>query len=755
MPVFAELEITIGRRIDEKTGYPVVLRLYAIKSDQDQRFPESGAAVVNISLAELQNLRGEYAKYDAKLSETFFADRVIQSAFDTARATVNAAGAMLRVRLFLDAGAEELHAVRWECLRDPAGKALFNNDTILFSRYLASSEVRPVSGKTDPKALIAIANPPLKGSIDPEDHSKELPPVDVDNEHLRAESGLHAAGFADVVTLAAPPFGKVPATCANILDELAKGYDVLYLVCHGGLVPQDGKLTPMLWLEDGDEPIQASRLVEGIRALQKQPRLVVLASCQSAGAEGKSSSGTLGALGPLLAAAGVPAVIAMQGNVRMSTVKKFFPEFFKQLAKDGQIDRAMGAARLRITGDPDAPDCDDYWMPTLFMRLRSGRIWYQPGIGSPDGSASTDLDKWKIIRSALESPDCECTPIIGPGALEGLIGSWRDLARRLSEAYGFPMPSYAHEDLPAVSQYISVNQDRAVFAKTDLAKRIAAALVQRFPSPAMAALDPKDLAAVPRIFSEAARQLRKQNPLDPHRLLAARPFALYISANADDSMEDALREAGRTPFSDFSRWNSDPDFDLLNFRKYPALPDGYRPTVDQPLVYHLFGKLQLPQGSAEADANHVTVSREVAGCGSCVVTEDDYFNYLLSIGSKADTKELTPLPVRRALAAHALLFFGFRLDDWSFRVLLRSIFNKEGNLARSVGSNSYPCIGAQVQPDEERIEQPVRAARYYEQYFQGSKIDTFWGSVEEFARAMDKAIPAVDKYAQAIEKSLA
>ena len=764
MSTFAELEIAIGRPNSDK-AYPVVLRLYAPKGDQDERFPKDDSYLLKIDLDELNNLRTEGSKYEARLSEVFFKQNPeIQAAFNTARDAANAVGdnPVLRVRLFLDSGAEALHQVRWECLRDSNGKSLFNGDTILFSRYLASSELKPVSGKTAPKALIAIANPNLADSIDPEDPNKALPPVDVPNEKLRAESSLRNAGFS-VTTLASPPNGTLPATAANIAEELSNGYDIFYLVCHGGLVPQDGKLVPMLWLEDGVDPVNASRLVEDIRLMPKQPRLVVLASCQSAGAEGKAASSTLGALGPLLAGAGVPAVIAMQGNVKMTTIKKFMPEFFKELAKDGQIDRAMAAARRRVVGDPDEPDCDDYWMPVLFMRLRSGRIWYQPGLGSSDGTSS-GLDKWKIIASAVASKDCQCTPIIGPGALEGLVGSWRDVATKLSESFGYPMGGHAREDLPTVTQYIAVNQSLAYFPKTEMVKLVAGDVKKRFPSTATDALDPaKDLATVPAILKDAGRQLRKENPLDPHRLLASRPFSIYITVNPDDSMEDALREAGRDPRSDFSRWNSNAFFDLMNFRKYPSVNDrypDYSPSVDQPLVYHLFGKLVLPdalppvEGKTLPDdpgaTDEVKASREVAGCASCIITEDDYFDYMLNIGSKGGTK-----PVRAALASNALLFFGFRLDDWSFRVLLRSIFNKEGSLARNVGQNCLPCIGAQIQPDEERIEHPVRAASYYQDYFQQCKIETFWGSVDEFAEAFDKNVPAVDQYLQQIAKNLA
>ena len=765
MSTFAELEIKIQRCVDPNQGYPVVLSLFAISAEQDQRFPPyPGSAFFKIDLGGLQRIRGEYQKYDTTLSQAFFQDPIIGSAFEAAKKVVDEAGsdAALRVRLFLDAGAEALHDIRWECLRDPAGKPLFNGDNVLFSRYLSSSSLRPVCGKTELKALIAIANPPhLDRAINPEDPSKGLPPVDVAGEKDRAMKGLKAAGFAAITTLAAAPSGTAPATSDNILDELAKGYDVFYLVCHGGLVGDDR--VPMLWLEDGEGAVDANLLVEKIRNKAKDnlPRLVVLASCQSAGADGKSiaASGTLSALGPKLSVAGVPAVIAMQGTIQMKTVDKFMPRFFKELAKDGQIDRAMSVARGWIVGDPDQPDCTDYWMPVLFMRLRSGRLWYKPGIGSSD-----ELDTWKAINNAAQNTPCACTPIIGPGALEGLVGPWREVARSLATYYGYPETSHLREDLPTVMQYIAINQKTPLEAKQRLVQRIAADLKKgmRFASPAMDAFDPEhNLACVPDVISEAGRTFRQQKELEPHRLLASRPFTIYITVNPDDLMEEALREAGREPRSDFNRWNTDGTFDLLNAQKYPPLPGDYTPTADQPLVYHIFGKLRLPaalpaaqQTGAAAEVDIQKASREEAGCASYVVTEDDYFKYLLTVNSQADAKTLIPGPVQRALTLNALLFFGFRLDDWSFRVLLRSIFNKEGSAARGVGPNDKPCIGAQVQPDEERIENPVRAAAYYEKYFQGSKIDTFWGSVDEFAQAVDRAIPPVDRYFQAIQQKL-
>ena len=58
-----------------------------------------------------------------------------------------------------------------------------------------------------------------------------------------------------------------------------------------------------------------------------------------------------------------------------------------------------------------------------------------------------------------------------------------------------------------------------------------------------------------------------------------------------------------------------------------------------------------------------------------MLTEDDYFDFLIGVTAN---KDLIPKPVRRALADSALLFLGFQLDDWDFRVLFRSIAGQEG-----------------------------------------------------------------------------
>ena len=119
-------------------------------------------------------------------------------------------------------------------------------------------------------------------------------------------------------------------------------------------------------------------------------------------------------------------------------------------------------------------------------------------------------------------------------------------------------------------------------------------------------------------------------------------------------------------------------------------------------------------------------------CGySVVLTEDDYFKYLIGV---TRDKDLIPGVVRRALADTALLFLGFRMDDWDFRVLFNSLMTQEGRSRRS----RYAHVAAQIDPEEGRIQEPERARRYLESYFQDADISIYWGSVEDFVQELNR-----------------
>jgi hypothetical protein len=131
----------------------------------------------------------------------------------------------------------------------------------------------------------------------------------------------------------------------------------------------------------------------------------------------------------------------MQGKISMATVAGFMPAFFRELQKDGQIDRALAVARGAVSSQLD------YWMPVLFMRLRSGRIWYEPGFGKD----SDGFKKWEGLRNTIEMG--QCTPIIGPGMFEPLLGSLSEIAQSWAEAHSYPMAPHERDSLPQVATW--------------------------------------------------------------------------------------------------------------------------------------------------------------------------------------------------------------------------------------------------------------------------------------------------------------
>jgi hypothetical protein len=679
MTEYAELEIGLHRR--DGSVYALDFRFGQPDSETDIRLGQDQDLQASFDLDELQNLSLDTSAYGQKLTANFFGDANVKSAFDQAQTSAQSLNLPLRLRLLIGPSAPELQSLRWETLTDPKeATPLFTSENLLFSRYLSSLDWRPV--RLRPKgalsALVCIANP-----SDLSDYS--LAPVDVAGELTRASEGL-----GEIPITALPELGSDQhATLENLVSSLrGSEYDILYLVCHGAMVKEE----PWLWLEDEQGKVARTSgkdLVTRLKELSQRPRLIVLASCQSAG---KSAGDALAALGPRLAEAGIPAVIAMQGNVSMQTIAEFMPVFFSELQRDGQIDRAMSVARGAVRDRPD------YWMPALFMRLKSGRIWYVPGFGEE----RKGFEKWPALLRSIRRG--QCTPILGPGTYEAILGSQREIAQRWAEAYHYPMAPHERESLPQVAQYLTINQYRQA-PYDEIIEYLESYIQQRYNDTLPAELQQGRI-PLDKLISEVGAIRRQQSNWEPYKVLAQLPLPIYITTNPGNLLAEALKEAGKDPQVVLCPWN---EYIEQTDSVYDREPD-YFPSTERPLVYHLFGILSEPD--------------------SVVLTEDDYFDYLIGVTSN---KDLIPTAVRRALADTALLFLGFQMDDWNFRVLFRSILSQQGGGRR----DRYAHIAAQIEPEEGRLLEPERARRYLENYFaKGADISLFWGSAEDFLKEL-------------------
>ncbi|MCP4698742.1 MAG: CHAT domain-containing protein, partial [Gammaproteobacteria bacterium] len=495
------------------------------------------------------------------------------------------------------------------------------------------------------------------------------------------------------------PSQDAPVTLENLIRHLREERpDILCLVAHGALHKKSGEA--LLYLQNDAGTVQVVKgadLALRLRELSELPRLAVLVSCESAG-DGASDPSS--ALAPLLNQAGIPAVLAMQGKISMATVEKMMPVFFRELSKDGQLDRALAVARGAVRERSDA------WMPALFLRLKGGRLWYEAGFGTGEA----DFGKWQSLVHSLARG--ECTPIIGSGVAEKLYGGNAWLARQLAEANQFPLAAHQLDDLPTVSQYLSLAQSPN-YAREQVQQQLRRELQHNETFDAE-----QQKLSLPKLLKLVSER-RQADPNDPHHILAELNCPLYISANPDNLLSLALSAADKKPVTVFCPW-----------KRNPANQDELysdRPGVSTPLVYHILGHFK------EKD--------------SLVLTEDDYFQYLIGVTLN---KKLVPPVVREATVNSALLFLGFHLTDWSFRVLFRLIMSQGGRRRL----DEYTHVAVQIEPEEHSSINPRQAKTYLEKYFEGhGNFSIYWGTATDFLKELRErlnnmdALPATDNEA--------
>jgi hypothetical protein len=712
--------------------------LYRRPGAESEILPCRGIAVFDA--ATLTALRGELnpEKHGRLLRQALFNDPNLIQYFKDAKTNANG---ILRIRLQFDPNARKLLDLRWEMLRDldDLGFLALQADRPFsrfhYTRDFSDYELRP---KGRLRVLVAAANPlelsdpegfeldsGLYEAGESETRKMILAPVRLEQEIPRIQGAL-AALKPDV--LAQYPGSLGPASLENLRTQLRRGIDILYLVCHGALLADgDGKSeSPHLLLEKADghyDLIKGEALEEIIRDLSvwDRPRLVVLASCQSGGKglapgandeeeERSYDRGALAAFGPRLVEAGIPAVIAMQDNIQMETNQLFMQAFFEELfseAGEGRVDRAAAKARSQVGGR------SDWWVPVLYLRLSGGRLWHEPGFYWAKDEKEFDL--WNPIIDSINTH--HCTPILGPWLMEPMLGSPSEIARKwvsqLQES------DSVLGDLKQVAQYLSVNPDDLsqvaeysftkrgrAYPRNHLFDRLRKLLKQKYENELPGGtLDKKDL---PEMFSAIGSHLDQRQKDNSYTILAKLPFKIYINASQDNLLEQALSDAGRPADVDYFRWSAslwNPDNRI--FRKE------YQPTEERPLVYHMFGCFSEPE--------------------SLVLSEDDYFEYLMKMGND----ENIPLVVRTAWRENSLLILGFHISDWNFRVLFRSILNRRRILDRQTfgAEENYKSVAVQV-PPLDNVQQPEGLSDYLKTYFERLSFRVYLGRADSFLKTL-------------------
>ena len=219
------------------------------------------------------------------------------------------------------------------------------------------------------------------------------------------------------------------------------------------------------------------------------------------------------------------------------------------------------------------------------------------------------------------------------------------------------------------------------------------------PGDAFFELDPD---AKPEQTIMSAGQRLLQDPGNGYRIVAAMPVPVFVTTNWTRLLEQALeaQTPKKRPKTVYFPWNSGGD--------WPEWIYNEEPTVTEPLVYHLFGRLDDPD--------------------SLVLTEDDYFEWLTAWVANLNDKTKVPDLLKKRLIGRSLLFLGYQLDDWEFRAVFQAI-NSIPKSQELLRKNKH--VGVQLSPGCQQV-QPEAAQDYLESYFGNRQVSIYWADTQKF-----------------------
>ena len=278
-------------------------------------------------------------------------------------------------------------------------------------------------------------------------------------------------------------------------------------------------------------------------------------------------------------------------------------------------------------------------------------------------SLSLNDNDWRILIKRIKKG--KCTPFLGAGACYGVLPLGSDIAQKWVKEFNYPDKEC--NDLVQIAQYLAVNND-PMYPKDEIAE----------------------------LFEDNPKYPDFNAPYEPHNVLSELPLPVYITTNYDDFMVRALKLKNKNPVREFCKWND-------TLKDKPSIFDtNFIPSVSNPVVYHLHGIIE----NAE----------------SLVLTEDDYLDFLVKLSKNEDT--ILPLPIKQALSGSSLLFIGYKLEDWDFKVLFRGlVVNGERSLRRI-------SVTVQLPPVQEGLR------KYQDDYFNRMDIKVYWGTAKEFVKEL-------------------
>lgn len=333
--------------VGEASGDPIPVQHYMDKV-------ETFLTLVSENTTNENILRG----LGKELYQMIFSEK-INVLFRNAETIAQSKNKLIRIRLKVDC--LSLEHLPWELMYDDYRHNFFvANPSTVLSRYLdVSLPQRYISATSDALRILVIISSP-----------SDQYPLDADQwENIILESLQEPIQQRKIVTRI------VKLATREEIDRALMSFspNVIQFVGHGVYKDKSGYLALVKKDTSGTWLVDDVSFADMFLGHFDKLGLVCLAACDSAKSD--SPKGFLG-VAPKLVEKGVPAVIAMQYPILISSAQIFLKSFYSALANAKPVDWAMQNSRKAILLEVGRGS-RDFATPVLYMRAKEGRIFYK------------------------------------------------------------------------------------------------------------------------------------------------------------------------------------------------------------------------------------------------------------------------------------------------------------------------------------------------------------------------------------------
>jgi len=362
-----------------------------LTSYQQLQALEQGALLSGDDAAQVPALLAEAEAFGRDLYGKLFGGELGQR-WAALRAKAQAAGQLVRLRLRMAEDAPELDALPWEFLHDGQSFLAPDRQVLLARGVAALPDLAIPETETGPLAVLVVVSNPL----DLPDHQAFEPDEELAVIYEALDEPLRC-GQIQLEVVDEASLGQMQRAL------IARDYQVVHFIGHGNFDQQRGGYLTIETEEGNATSLDGAGFAHLLAG--RGVRLVLLSSCLTARA---SPTQAYRSVAGALLRRGLPAVVAMQYPILITSARTFYRTVYQALAADRPLDVAVAEGQQSLYLERGQASLD-WATPALFSR------------GAGDWRLGVDAR-----AAALPAPKVELSSLGGLEVMErGFVGRQR------------------------------------------------------------------------------------------------------------------------------------------------------------------------------------------------------------------------------------------------------------------------------------------------------------------------------------------